>query len=176
MFHPCLFFSNVSGTNVKTFDVFTSTSSQKLDVESTISVGVIDNLLCLFCKKDETTHFLDVADLFSDDKRVHRESMERFDPEMHVETLSFLAPAYFLDTSGQGLLYEMSLSLPLLCQSVPPTACIVSFCFAVNLSCHNLSESDIHVILFIDSLHPSSQCSKKHYSDTNHGEILRINW
>mmetsp|Transcript_17028 Transcript_17028/g.35991 ORF Transcript_17028/g.35991 Transcript_17028/m.35991 type:complete len:1026 (-) Transcript_17028:175-3252(-) len=103
------------------------------DVESMISVGVLDNLLCIFSKKNETTYFIDVADIFSDDQRLFRESVERFDPDMHDESLSFLAPRYFLDTSGQGMLYEVGLSLPLLLPNVPPTACIIPFLMRRNV-------------------------------------------
>lgn len=100
---------------------------QKSTIESTISVGVIDNLLCIFSKNDETTNFLDVADIFKDDQRVFREFIERIDPAIFNDRLSFLAPSYFLDTSGQGLLYEVFLSLSLLLESVTPTACIIPF-------------------------------------------------
>ncbi|KAL7552042.1 hypothetical protein ACHAWF_015250 [Thalassiosira exigua] len=103
---------------------FDALKGQKVDMES-ISVGVIDDLLCIFSKKDETTHFLDVADLFSEDQRVHRGSIDHFEPDIHDGSLSFLAPSYFLDTSGQGLLYEVVLDLSLYCQSAPATGCII---------------------------------------------------
>mmetsp|Transcript_4116 Transcript_4116/g.9069 ORF Transcript_4116/g.9069 Transcript_4116/m.9069 type:complete len:1111 (+) Transcript_4116:67-3399(+) len=98
-----------------------------IDVESTISVGVIDNLLCIFSKKAETTYFLDVAEIFSDDHRLYRECIKRIEPEIHDENLAFLAPQYFLDTSGQGLLYRVVLSLPLILECVSPTACLIPF-------------------------------------------------
>ena len=104
------------------------------NIEAAISVGVMDNLLCIFSKKQETTYFLDVAALFSDDTRVFREIIELYEhigdtsvPHIHGENLSFLAPSYFLDTNGQGLLYEVSLSLPQLMKAVPPTACVIPF-------------------------------------------------
>mmetsp|Transcript_31397 Transcript_31397/g.66074 ORF Transcript_31397/g.66074 Transcript_31397/m.66074 type:complete len:1093 (-) Transcript_31397:1416-4694(-) len=115
---------------------FETLKGHKVDVESTISVGVIDNLLCIFSQKEETAHFLDVAASFSDDQRVFRKCIEVFDSakdnasggaHINDEALSFLAPSYFLDTDGQGLLYEAVLSLPLILENVPPAACIIPF-------------------------------------------------
>ena len=39
-------------------------------------VGVMDNLLIIFLKEDKFTLFLDVADLFSNDKKVFKECIE----------------------------------------------------------------------------------------------------
>ena len=111
----------------------------KENFEAAISVGVMDNLLCIFSKKQQTTYFLDVAALFSDDTRVFREIVEMYEPigdasvpHIHGESLSFLAPSYFLDTNGAGRLYEVSLSLPRLIKAVPPTACIIPFLLRRN--------------------------------------------
>ena len=49
-------------------------TGKSIHAEST-SVGVIDNLLCVFSKEDKVTLLLDVADVFSDDKRVFREGI-----------------------------------------------------------------------------------------------------
>ena len=102
-------------------------------VIESISVGVVDNLLCVFSKSEETTIFIDVAALFSDDHRVFRDGIELFEPSgdaainVHSKTLSFLSPSYFLDTNGLGHLYEMALSLPPVIRNVPSTECIVPF-------------------------------------------------
>ena len=85
------------------------------NIEAAISIGVINDLLCIFSKKQQTTYFLDVAALFSDDTRVFREIVEMYEPigdasvpHIHGESLSFLAPSYFLDTNGQGKLISPS--------------------------------------------------------------------
>ena len=105
----------------------------RASIES-ISVGVIDNLLCVFTKSEETTIFLDVSALFSDDQRVFCKGIERFEPtangsamNVHSKTLSFVPPSYFLDTNGQGHLYGVALSLSPLLQNVPTTECIIPF-------------------------------------------------
>ena len=111
---------------------FDTLKGHRAVIES-ISVGVLDNLLCVFSKSEETTIFIDVAALFSDDQRVFRDGIELFEPagdaaiNVHSKTLSFLSPSYFLDTNGQGHLYEVALSLPPILQNVPPTECIVPF-------------------------------------------------
>ncbi|KAL3763597.1 hypothetical protein ACHAW5_009598 [Stephanodiscus triporus] len=103
-------------------------------VIDSISVGVIDNLLCIFSKYEETTIFLDVAASFSDDQRVFRGGIELFEPagdvsdvNVHSKALSFLPPSYFLDTNGQGHIYEVALSLRSMLKSVPLNECIVPF-------------------------------------------------
>lgn len=103
-------------------------------VIDSISVGVIDNLLCIFSKYEETTIFLDVAASFSDDQRVFRGGIELFEPagdasdvNVHSKALSFLPPSYFLDTNGQGHIYEVALSLRPMLKSVPLNECIVPF-------------------------------------------------
>lgn len=101
--------------------------------DSSISGGVIDNLFCIFSKRDETTYFLDVADIFSDDERIFRECVKRHEPSVHDERLSFLAPEYFLDTSGQGTLYQVVINLPLVLENVPPTACIIPLLLRRNI-------------------------------------------
>ncbi len=97
-----------------------------------VSVGAIDNLLCIISRDDEVTHFIDVADIFSDDRRVPRESIKvtelaEGDVSIYDEKISFLAPSYFLNTEDQGLLYQVGLSLPLVVKSAPPKACIIPF-------------------------------------------------
>lgn len=39
-------------------------------------IGLIDNLLFIFSKEEKSTLFVDVADIFSDDQRVYRESID----------------------------------------------------------------------------------------------------
>lgn len=102
-----------------------------------VSVGAIDNLLCIISRDDKVTHFIDVADIFSDDRRVPRESIkvsELAEGEMSIydEKISFLAPSYFLNTDDQGLLYQVGISLPLVVKSAPPTACIIPFLLRRN--------------------------------------------
>ena len=97
-----------------------------------VSVGAIDNLLCIIARDDKVTHFIDVADIFSDDRRVPRESIKvseltEGDLSIYDEKISFLAPSYFLNTDDQGLLYQVGISLPLVVKSAPPTACIIPF-------------------------------------------------
>lgn len=97
-----------------------------------ISVGAIDNLLCIISTGDKVTHFIDVADIFSDDRRVPRESIKvtelaEGDVSIYDEKISFLAPSYFLNTEDQGLLYQVGISLPLVVKSAPPKACIIPF-------------------------------------------------
>ncbi|KAK1738987.1 hypothetical protein QTG54_010303 [Skeletonema marinoi] len=41
-----------------------------------VSVGAIDNLLCIISRENKVTHFIDVADIFSDDRRVPHESIK----------------------------------------------------------------------------------------------------
>jgi hypothetical protein len=91
-------------------------------------------LLCVFLKRDETTIFLDVSALFSDDEPVFCKGIEYFEStadgseiNVHSKTLSFVPPSYFLDTNGQGHLYGVALSLPPLLQNVPATECIIPF-------------------------------------------------
>ena len=64
---------------------------------SAFSLGVVDNLhMHLLEGVDETTYFLDVADVFSNDERLlHRECIEHLEPDVCNESLSFLAPRYF---------------------------------------------------------------------------------
>lgn len=102
-----------------------------------VSVGAIDNLLCIISRNDKVTHFIDVADIFSDDRRVPRESIEvrelvEGDMSIYDEKISFLAPSYFLNTNDQGLLYQVGISLPLIVKSAPPTACIIPFLLRRN--------------------------------------------
>jgi hypothetical protein len=98
-----------------------------------VSVGVIDNLICIISRDDKVTHVIDVADIFSDDKRVFRESIKvdelvlEGNRSIYDDKISFLAPSYFLNTDGQGLLYQVGISLPLVVKSAPPTACIIPF-------------------------------------------------
>ncbi len=97
-----------------------------------VSVGAIDNLLCIISGDDKFTHFIDVADIFSDDRRVPRESIKvtelaEGDVSIYDEKISFLAPSYFLNTEDQGLLYQVGISLPLVVKSAPPKACIIPF-------------------------------------------------
>lgn len=74
---------------------FDTLKGHRAVIES-ISVGVLDNLLCVFSKSEETTIFIDVAALFSDDQRVFRDGIELFEPagdaaiNVHSKTLSFL--------------------------------------------------------------------------------------
>lgn len=96
-------------------------------------------MICIFSKKDETTYFLDVKSSFSDDKRIFRDMISLFEPNtsgdhphIHDEGLSFLAYCYFLDTQGQGLLYEVTLSLPQLLKTVPANECIIPFILRRN--------------------------------------------
>jgi len=114
---------------------------QKLDAlkgninEDSISVGVMNNLLCIFSKNEETTYYIDVAASFCDDTRVMRDMISLYEPtsntsgnpHIHDDNLSFLAPHYFLDTNGQGLLFEVSLSLPQLLKGIPTTAMCIPF-------------------------------------------------
>ncbi len=102
-----------------------------LNAES-VSVGAIDNLLCIISSDDKVTHFIDVADIFSDDRRVAREGIKvseqaEGDVSIYDEKISFLPPSYFLNTEDQGLLYQVGISLPLVVKSAPPTACIIPF-------------------------------------------------
>mmetsp|Transcript_11168 Transcript_11168/g.19085 ORF Transcript_11168/g.19085 Transcript_11168/m.19085 type:complete len:1016 (-) Transcript_11168:33-3080(-) len=97
-----------------------------------VSVGAIDNLLCIISRENKVTHFIDVADIFSDDRRVPHESIKvselaEGDVSIYDEKISFLAPSYFLNTEDQGLLYQVGISLPLVVKSAPPTACIIPF-------------------------------------------------
>ena len=97
-----------------------------------VSVGAIDNLLCIISSDDKVTHFIDVADIFSDDRRVPRESIKvselaEGDVTIYDEKISFLPPSYFLNTEDQGLLYQVGISLPLVVKSAPPAACIIPF-------------------------------------------------
>ena len=109
-----------------------------MDHES-VSVGVIDNLLFITSRDNNVTHFIDVADIFFDDKRVFRESIgvtelveEGDKMSIYNEKLSFLAPSYFLNTDGQGLLYQVGISLPMLVRSAPTNACIIPFLLRRN--------------------------------------------
>mmetsp|Transcript_30246 Transcript_30246/g.60455 ORF Transcript_30246/g.60455 Transcript_30246/m.60455 type:complete len:906 (-) Transcript_30246:1857-4574(-) len=95
-------------------------------------IGLIDNLLFIFSKEEKSTLFIDVADIFSDDKRVHRESIDVGDsgqsknnPSIYDESLSFLAPSFFLNTNGQGLLYQANLDMDHLLDYCPSTSCII---------------------------------------------------
>ena len=100
-----------------------------MNVDS-LSVGVIDNLLCIISRDDEVTHFIDVADVFSDDRRVSHLSIEvtelkEGEISIYDENISFLPPSYFLNTDDQGLLYQVGIDLPLVVKSAPSTACII---------------------------------------------------
>lgn len=101
------------------------------DVESMdVTVGELDNLLAIFVKSDKMVFFLDVDDIFADTQlfpepfACHQSGGDSDDGHQ-IHDLSFLPPHYCLDTSGNGSLYKVRLSMRILLDSIPPTACVV---------------------------------------------------
>ena len=95
-----------------------------------MAVGELDNLMAIFVKSDNMVYFLDVEDIFASDTRIFSEPFACHqssdgDCGLQVHDLSFLPPHYCLDTSGNGSLYKVRLSMRILLDSIPPTACVV---------------------------------------------------
>ena len=95
-----------------------------------VTVGELDNLLAIFIKTDKMVFFLDVEDIFADTRLFPEpfachQSEGDGDGGLQVHDLSFLPPHYCLDTSGNGSLYKVRVSLRTLLDSIRPTACLV---------------------------------------------------